>query len=289
MDEKEILIGLLEKRNGDSLIAISLPRNIPHIVDKIRVMDGRKWNPESLRWELPIAHLPRLKQLFPEANYTQGITDFENKDKLKQEYLSEEFKKLTAGLDLSKPLPNGMTPFEHQRKGILGLLKYRRVILADDMGLGKTLEASTAAMILSQQNGWQIITIVPISLSENWERSFLSLKISKLMFSIHSWAKIPDPPLKDFILIADECFPTGTIIQTNIGEIPVEEIGHYLIRNYKIMALSFDYNSGKYQYKPIERFIAKPRRKNLIKIVHEYGEFICTEEHKIWTKRKRIC
>ena len=198
-----INIGLLERKGGEYLLAVQIPK-VQELIDKIRILEGRKWDPENMRWTVPIAHLKRLKEIFPTAIYSEGIAKLEENTILKQKHLSEEFKQLTNGLDLTQPLKNGKILFQHQKESVLRLLKFKRQILALDMGLGKTLTSLVAAKILTQQYGWTIKIIVPVSLAENWDREAQSLGISKMMYSIHSWSKIPDPGIKEFILIADE-------------------------------------------------------------------------------------
>ena len=199
----KIEIGLLTKTDGENLLAVKIPK-VSSLIDKIRVLDGRRWDANNVRWLLPVYHLPRLKEVFPDAEYSEGIQRIEENQRLKQRHLSEEFKELTHGVDLTQPLPNGKTPFQHQREAILRLVKYRRIILALDMGLGKTLSALVAAKILTQHYGWKIIIIVPVSLSENWDREAYSLGISRTMYAIYSWSKIPQSDTKEFIMIADE-------------------------------------------------------------------------------------
>ena len=198
-----MIVALLTDRENNHRLAITFPYD-KKTVETIKTLEGRRWNPELLRWELPIANLPRIKELFPLATFTEGIQKYEDAQVQKDEFVSKEFQKIIAGLDLTKPLPNGKTPFKHQREGILRMLKYHRQILADDMGLGKTLTSLVVAKELSEQFGYYIIIICPVSLKENWEREARSLKISKLKFSVFSWAKIPEPPPKQYIMIADE-------------------------------------------------------------------------------------
>ena len=201
--EKSISVNLMTDKNGNNKIAVQMPKVYDYI-NKIKTLEGRRWNPTYLRWELPMQNLNRLKQIFPNASYSDGIENYESILQEKDELVLKEFKKISANLDLSKPLPNKMIPFKHQKEGILRLLRTRRLILADDMGLGKTLQSLVAAKILSEYYNWIIIIVCPVSLKDNWERTALALKISKLKFSVHSWAKIPVSPPKDFIFIADE-------------------------------------------------------------------------------------
>lgn len=199
----DMKINLLTDRSNNKKLAVTFSYD-RKVVETIKTLEGRRWNPDLLRWELPILNLPRLKELFPLATFSEGIKEYEESLGQKDQMIIDEFKKIAADIDLTKPLPNGKTPFKHQRDGILRMLKYRRQILADDMGLGKTLQSLVVAKELSERYGWLIIIICPVSIKENWEREALSLKISKLKFSVHSWAKIPVPPPKDYIMIADE-------------------------------------------------------------------------------------
>lgn len=205
MKGRDMKIGLLRKANGGGeSLAVSFPYN-PAMVARIKTFEGRRWDGTNKRWELPMNHLDRLKQMFPDADFSEGITNYLENKRLMLENARKEFNELIRGIDLTKPLPNGMTLFNHQREGVLSMLRYRRAILADDMGLGKTLQSLVAAKILSQAYGWQIIIIAPASLLEKpWSRDARSLGISQMMYSVYSWAKIPSAPIKDFILIADE-------------------------------------------------------------------------------------
>jgi len=195
-----ILVG----RDGTKRLAIITAYN-KQVIDKIKTIEGRRWNQEQMRWEVPMITLEKVKSMFPNAEYSEGLKDYEENISQKDRFISEEYKKISSEIDLTKPLPDGKTPFAHQRTGILRMIKYRRQILADDMGLGKTIQCLVAAKILSEYYGWNIIIISPVSLIEKpWTRDAIALKISKLKFSVHSWAKIPAPPPVNYILIADE-------------------------------------------------------------------------------------
>jgi len=213
----DMKVNLLTDRNGGKRLAVTFPYD-RDTLEKIKTLEGRRWNPDFLRWELPIMNLPRLKELFPLATFSDGLKELEEAQEQKDQMIIEEFKKIVADLDLTKPLLNGKTLFKHQRDGILRMLKYRRQILADDMGLGKTLQALVVAKELSERYGWYVIIICPVSLKEIWEREAKSLKISKLKFSVHSWAKIPAPPPKEYMMIADEAHYAQAGIKTLRGK-----------------------------------------------------------------------
>jgi SNF2 family DNA or RNA helicase len=223
--ETQITISLLTTKEGIKKLAVVLPYN-KQAVDKIKTLEGRKWNAELLRWELTIQNLQRLKEMFPLATFSDGIKDYEGLREQKDKLISEEFKKISADIDLTKQLPNGKTPFKHQQTGILRMLKYRRQILADDMGLGKTLQALVVAKELSKHYGSQIIIICPVSLKENWAREAKSIKIPVGKISIYSWAKIPEPGTKEYIMIADEAHYAQAGTKTLRGKAFLKLAGH---------------------------------------------------------------
>ena len=79
---------------------------------------------------------------------------------------------LVRHANISKPLANGWTLFDHQKKAILKALAMRRFILALDMGLGKTLIGCVWARAFQKTFGnCKIIVICPVSLKKEWTRT----------------------------------------------------------------------------------------------------------------------
>lgn len=175
----------------------------PHLVEQIKKIEGRRYNPQYKRWELPLSKIGILKREFPDAEYSDGVKEYFAINEEKQKLLSEEYNKIIEGIDLEKPLPTGKRLFHHQIVGIKRLIRNRRMILADDMGLGKTLQSLVAAKLLSDYYGnYQIVVICPVSLMENWIREANSINIKNI--SVYSWAKQPNKIDNNYILIADE-------------------------------------------------------------------------------------
>lgn len=111
---------------------------------------------------------------------------------------------LAAAGDLSAPLEDGRTLYEHQRSGIEFLLKTPRSILADDMGLGKTIMSLLAARAVYNATKAQTVVITKACLIEDWREE--AAKLKHRVVSVYSWAKIPKPsPGVHYVLIADEC------------------------------------------------------------------------------------
>jgi hypothetical protein len=84
----------------------------------------------------------------------------------------------------------------------------------------------------------------------------------------------------DFLAI-DECFPYSTPIMTDRGILPIG----YIVENYlTVSVLSCDFSRSELSYKKVVRWIGKVLTGNLIEVTHEYGKFVCTANHKIWTE-----
>jgi SNF2 family DNA or RNA helicase len=114
--------------------------------------------------------------------------------------------KLIASANLDQPMKCGYKYFEHQKLAVTWLLETRANwlrgrILADDMGLGKSLSSLGAAKAIKDILGYPIIVIAPASLQKNWikEAGFVGVDIE-----VVTWAKIPKPSTKPYVLIADE-------------------------------------------------------------------------------------
>ena len=81
-------------------------------------------------------------------------------------------------------------------------------------------------------------------------------------------------------LLVDECFPYDTLILTDRGWF---SIGDIVSDRKEINVLSYCSESRTFELMPVTNWLKKPLVKKLVKITHEYGEIICTEDHKIWT------
>lgn len=199
MNDAAVNIGLLRKKDSHCL-AVSFPYN-QIIVGKVRTIAGRKYDPKNKRWEIPLAAINELKSRFPNANFTEGVQEFLDKQKKVIEIKKDRFKEVLENIDFEKPLSNGMTLFKHQVEAIQKMILTQRLILAHDMGLGKTLSALVAARLLKQKYGWKVIIVCPVSLKNNWLKDAKSLFLN---IEVHSWAKVPAPIMEEYILICDE-------------------------------------------------------------------------------------
>ena len=102
----------------------------------------------------------------------------------------------------------GFDRYAHQVVAIDQLVRKRRLILADDMGLGKTLSGLVSAYAIRMATKAEIIVLSPASVMDDWRA--LATKMRSLVthdepkITVHSWAKLPEPPETPYVLIADE-------------------------------------------------------------------------------------
>ena len=83
-------------------------------------------------------------------------------------------------------------------------------------------------------------------------------------------------------LIIDECFPAGTLVETDCGPTPIEVIAADPSRNWQV--LSSKDGGETLLYSPVTAAYKTPTQTPLVRIVHESGEFVCTANHPIWVK-----
>ncbi|MGE0131892.1 MAG: DEAD/DEAH box helicase [Blastocatellales bacterium] len=155
-------------------------------------------------WFLPLSEVVAAASIgnlfgFDVAAPVRQLAELAREEKKRE---SEQNAQALAALgDLSSPLPNGRTLFKHQREGAQILIETSYHICADEMGLGKTMQSLVAAKGYQLAHGWRVVVVAPVSLRANWYAEAEGVGVT---IEVHSWAKVPDPPDCDFILLADE-------------------------------------------------------------------------------------
>ena len=202
-------------------------------------------------------------------------------------------------------------PLPHQLPAIKALLENDKFILADDMGLGK----STSSIMAALTGGYKrILVVCTATLKLNWKKEIEMFESSKDIsiiegsdFTCKKWTIINYDILKNFhfipekgqkpedvpesvidfykfdLVIADECFPYKTLVDTNVGKL---EIGEIVEKSLNVNILSYNINSSRLEYKPIKRWIKK-ENDTILKLSLQNGLFIeCTPNHKVYVKNK---
>lgn len=141
---------------------IQFPYN-PQLVQLVKSIDGRKWNPSIKLWSLPAtpAQASMIDRVFRERTYAADEAF----------YRMLNHHNASTGIKDSQPTPRATdTPcWRHQLIGIDLIEKRQAVYLAYQMGIGKTKTIIDACGILGLN---QILVLAPKSVVQEWPREF---------------------------------------------------------------------------------------------------------------------
>jgi len=80
-----------------------------------------------------------------------------------------------------------------------------------------------------------------------------------------------------YVLVVDECFPGASLVSTSRGRIPIKDI--------RVGDLVWSRTrDGQVVLRRVVRALCKPRVKPMVRVSHETGSIVCTDDHKIWTE-----
>jgi hypothetical protein len=263
-----------------------------------KTIEGYKFEGSDKSWRFPLSKIQEVIEKLTNDQFhltpeVEGAVALAQKEREEEEaaknaaalVAADEIVKLVKQASLDAPLANGWYLRDYQKQGVEWLLAHRRGgiytggILSDHMGLGKSLTALVAARAMQRTHDCPIFVIAPVSVMDNWVRE---AERAEVKIECFSWAKLPKPlETKKYVLIADECFLYSTTILTNIGWLP---IGSIVELKLNVFIASLNIERNVIEWKPINRWISRTRKNNLVKVIHTTGEFICTANHKIWTE-----
>ena len=173
-----------------------------------------------------------------------------------------------------------------------------KALIASAPGTGKTCVSIRA--LVESKGTFPALIVCPASVTRNWAKetakwakgirtviiedmdSRIRLKPGPPTLFIISWSLL-DARWVDLVrlrimsVVADECFPPGTLVATEAGQIPIE----FVQPGDKVW--SYNKVTCQYELKHVTRHLTLPRTKPLVKIEHEQGSLIATEDHQIWT------
>lgn len=197
------------------------------MLEKVKGIKGRRFSKKpKAHWLVSIETYPQVEELASVAGFqisiapevTKTYRNIINKKAAATRKKAAAYEKLLAATNMEAPLPCGWTLFKHQKESIhwglqtLCQTRLDGVIYALDMGLGKTLCALVTAKAYQVVFGAKVVVVCPASLKENWAREAVGVGVD---IEIVSWNKIPDPPKKDYIFIADEAHYAQNACQTS--------------------------------------------------------------------------
>ena len=132
-----------DRANGDYSMFISFPYDT-RIIDVIRSMPTRYWNPDEKEWEVPALKIDELME---------KLNDYPV-DLIGQELLVEE------EIEAPKDFEYKTKPFKHQIEGFKYGMMHERWLLGDDQGLGKSKQVIDIAVAKKLQYGYEHCLIV---------------------------------------------------------------------------------------------------------------------------------
>ncbi len=140
--EIHAIVGTPIKCTDDYSVFLTFNYN-KQVVDAIKNLRARFWDPSDKVWEIEYKELAELQSALPEYKF-----DLQNTEVLPN--------KITLPADYSFKT----SPMKHQIEGIEYGLDHSRWLLADDQGLGKTKEIIDLALIRKQTQGFKHCLIV---------------------------------------------------------------------------------------------------------------------------------
>ena len=156
------------------------------------------------------------------------------------------------------------------------ILKSKKIVyLAMEVRLGKTL---TALQTANDYGAKKVLFLTKLKAIKSIQDDYNAIQpnFEITIINNESLHKVAD---NDFdLLISDEhhrCFLGNTLIDG-------EKISDIVVGTFK---KSYNFASGKYEYKKVVKVHKNKLSSNLIKIKCNGKEIVCTEEHEIFTKR----
>lgn len=147
----------------------------PAIVDKVRQINGRRYDGNRKVWLIPAGQRVELEKMiyqirqFENINWANGINT-----KVEEDVVYE----ISELPDLTIPHQLKINPYPYQMKGIARGLELKRFMNCDEPGLGKTLQ-SIATINLA--GAFPCLVICPSSLKINWQREWEKFTDKKAM------------------------------------------------------------------------------------------------------------
>lgn len=147
----------------DDKLVVRLGYN-PSIVERIKKIPGRAYDPASKCWTVPVQMLPRLREELPMVAY-DAACDMAFKEAqarvLASSALQTDERIVLPGGEL-RPYQVAGVQYAEERGG--------RVMIADQAGLGKTIQ--TIAYLYRQDALGEIVIVCPASVKKQWQREF---------------------------------------------------------------------------------------------------------------------
>lgn len=161
---------------------LNFPYN-PQLVEQIKTIPLRSWNPEDKTWAIPDEFLATaiqyIRPYYPDV--AQGLEDYALNVKATSPLLMElgesastldlqstETKEIVQKIQDSLNLPHTLYPYQELCVAFMETAESKGILIADAMGLGKTIE--TLAWISLHPELSPTVIVTPASVKLNWYR-----------------------------------------------------------------------------------------------------------------------
>ena len=161
---------------------LNFPYN-PQLVEQIKTIPLRSWNPEDKTWAIPDEFLATaiqyIRPYYPDV--AQGLEDYALNVKATSPLLMElgesastldlqstETKEIVQKIQDSLNLPHTLYPYQELCVAFMETAESKGILIADAMGLGKTIE--TLARISLHPELSPTVIVTPASVKLNWYR-----------------------------------------------------------------------------------------------------------------------
>jgi len=204
--------------------------------------------------------------------------DWEARDQSHVETFFMQHLRAPGGTQRLRPVQIAALWEMHHQKGLFMQVR---------TGGGKTIVSLLGFIVL---NSVRPLLIVPAALKEKTLRDMNRYRKDWLVpayVRILSYELIGRPQsasiLEDYqpdVVIMDECFAGETLVSTDVGDVPIRDVVEKGVGMY---ALSRDpVVDAALLWRKIVRRIKIDRKRQLVRVIHERGEFVCTAEHKVY-------
>ena len=180
------------------------------VLNAVRSIPGRKFDPDSKSWSIPLAHAHNLRSLL--ENKYQPLVEALEAEPALSEYIEESIERVKisqateltpdifSGIEqrLQKVLPEGLALFPFQYVGVaFAEMAHGKALIGDEMGIGKTMQALAYAALHPEHIPYVIVC--PSNVKYNWRNEINKWLPDRSVHVVNTGKE--EIPVSDFIII----------------------------------------------------------------------------------------
>jgi len=159
----------------DETLCITFPY-AKSVIDALRTIPGRVFNPKLKRWEVPVENGIECLRVLEPLGFNVHLDVKRRVEALKKEIEESEELKINPSVPYSGSLPL----YDFQKIGAAFLKARSASLLADVPGLGKTIQTIAA---LEEISGIKLV-VCPASLKFSWQNEINKWKSNEIIFVV---------------------------------------------------------------------------------------------------------